>query len=113
MSKKLGAIHLLIEWQMLGKDYDNPEGDAASDLAEGYVYCYSLNGFGPYFPGVEPDIERKVCSSAIEVNIYGTSDSIANEAHANAIGKAKRYAYRYNKYVVRYLEGEGNEKNNN
>ncbi|MDH5217390.1 MAG: hypothetical protein OEX19_06835 [Gammaproteobacteria bacterium] len=92
--------HLAIEIQMIGWDIENPENDALADMNAHNKKCISVNGFGPYFPGVETKRDKKICSKAKEVNIFGTSDGIVDLKHAYAISKAKKYAFKYNKYIV-------------
>ncbi|MGB0495405.1 MAG: hypothetical protein ACPGJI_03535, partial [Kangiellaceae bacterium] len=56
--------HFSIELQLLGKNTKNPEYDAAEDIANGEIICYSLNGFVPYFPGLESEHDKRICSLA-------------------------------------------------
>ena len=92
--------NIAIELQLLGKNLDSPEEDAIMDMGNGLLVCYSLNGFGPYFPGVTLEQEKSVCSKATEINIWGTSDAIDSIEHGKAIHSAATYAMRYNQYVV-------------
>jgi hypothetical protein len=91
----------LIEIQLLGKNVSNPSSDAEEDLKGNILRCYSINGFGPYFPGVE---RKSICKSAIEVNFVGTSDAILSTAHGNAISKAINYASKYNEFVASHAQ---------
>jgi len=90
----------LIDVQLMTKDLSSPESDAESDLSNGIVQCYSINGFGPYFPGLDTPEQRLICGEAKEINIAGTSDSILSIEHGSAISRAKHYAAKYNKYVT-------------
>ena len=89
-----------IDLQLVGKNIDSPEADARLDVENSLIRCYSINGFGPYFPAVQTDEQRKVCNNASEVNFMGTSDAIQSKAHGEAISKAASYAKRYNQYVI-------------
>lgn len=92
--------HLSIELQLIGKNESSPEEDAAKDISKGKLYCFSINGFGPYFPGVETKNQAAICKKATEINFWGTSDAIEDEDHSEAIIKADNYSRRYNLYVV-------------
>jgi hypothetical protein len=96
--------HISIELQLLGKNTDNPEYDAAEDIASGQINCYSLNGFVPYFPGLETERDKNICSLANEINFSATSDFVESERHLIAIRKAANYAAKYNLYVARHEE---------
>lgn len=84
----------------MNKNLSNPGSDAESDLSKGIVQCYSINGFGPYFPGLDTLEQKLICREAKEINIAGTSDSILSIEHGSAISRAKHYAEKYNKYVT-------------
>ena len=86
--------------QLIGKNQENPELDAKEDIAQGKIICYSINGFGKYFPGVNGKEGHELCHLGIEINFMGTSDAIESERHAKAIGRAESYASKYNKYMV-------------
>ena len=90
-----------IELQLIGKNLKNPEADAKADLENGKVLCYSINGFGPYFPGVSKNEFHNVCSKAKKINFTGTSDAVESLEHGKAISKAGEYAERYNRFVVK------------
>lgn len=96
---------LLIDLQLIGKSLEAPEVDAQADLDNGEIQCYSLNGFGPYFPGISADQVRRICRRGREVNFIGTSDGIQSREHGVAIYKAEQYAQRYNQYMVGHALG--------
>jgi hypothetical protein len=91
----------LIEIQLLGKNVSNPASDAEEDLKDNILRCYSINGFGPYFPGLG---SKSVCKTAIEINFVGTSDAILSKAHGNAISKAINYASKYNEFMAAHAQ---------
>ncbi len=90
----------LINMQLLGKNLDNPESDAAFDLSNGTIKCFQVRGFIPYIPSAPDSASRTICNKGKIVTIFGTSDALHNKAHGEAQTKAIRYAKIYNRYVV-------------
>lgn len=76
----------------------HPEKDAADALAHGHMHCFSVNGYGRYFPGVEAAADRTLCMH-IERNISGTSD-VRTPEHDEVQRAAIPYATAYNKYII-------------
>jgi hypothetical protein len=82
-----------------------PEKDAATALAGGRPWCYSVNGYARWFPGVESEKARAFCQ-VHERNFRETSDVLWGAWHMELQSRATAYARAYNGYVIRAADAK-------
>jgi len=80
-------------------DIAHPEADAIRDIAANTPRCFSVNGYGRYFPGIAGNEGEAYCTG-IERNLQGTSDGIESNEHLQLVNEATAYAAAYNRYVL-------------
>lgn len=86
--------------ELAGLNLNAPEVDAERDIAQYRAVCFSINGYATYFPSM-PEQDREYCE-AREKNFRGTWDMILTKEHEELISQARKYAERYNAYVLRH-----------
>ena len=80
-------------------DTIHPEADAARDLAAQKPRCFSVNGYGTFFPSVDSEEDQRYCNRH-EQNFRGTSDDVSSAEHHKLVNEAIAYAEVYNRYVL-------------
>jgi len=88
---------LRLELQTL--DTMHPEADAARDIAAKKPRCFSINGYGSFFPGVDGKEAERFCYRH-EQNFRGTSDDVSSSEHLKLVNEAVAYAEAYNRHVL-------------
>ena len=86
--------------ELVGLNVTTPESDAERDIAKDRAVCFSINSYAKYFPGV-PEQDREYCE-AREKNFRGTWDVVLTKEHEELIIQARKYAEKYNTYVLRH-----------
>ena len=71
--------------------------EAESDYRAHDYKIYSAMGVGHYYPGLNPDIGRRIAKEHGEKMLSGTSDALESSSHANYVGAATGFASAYNK----------------
>jgi len=92
--------YYVLEFQLMGKNLENPEQDAKLDLEQGNIYCFSTAGYARHFPGIATKADYKICKHGAEKQFFGNSDVLMNDRHSKAFYDVHYYALRYNSYVV-------------
>ncbi len=87
------------EYDRLAADYRqrSPMTEAEADYRANDYRIYSAMGVGHYYPGLKPDVGRRIAADHGERVLSGTSDAPGSRSQANYIGAATRFASDYNK----------------
>jgi hypothetical protein len=83
----------------LAYESKNPvaDSDAAFDRADYRIYA--AMGYARYYPGLDPDLGRKV-EARFGSRTVPSTDALESEAHANAVHAAVAYARAFNLHLL-------------
>lgn len=71
--------------------------EAESDFRAHDYKIYLAMGVGVYYPGLDPDVGRRIAKEHGVKMLSGTSDALESRSHANYVGAATSFATEYNK----------------
>ena len=75
----------------------SPKSEAESNYRAHDNKIYSAMGVGRYYPGLSPNVGRRIAREHGEMMLSGTSDVMESRSHANYVGAATEFASAYNK----------------
>jgi hypothetical protein len=94
------------EYDRLAKDYRqrSPVAEAISDFEAHDHKIFSAMGFARYYPGLDPEVGRRIAAEHGEKMLPGTTDALEFPSQAKYIKAATHFAAEYNKRKVLLIE---------
>ena len=77
----------------------NPVADSNAAFRRADYRIYAAMGNGRYYPGLDPDLGRKL-EARFSSRTVPSTDALESEAHANAVHTAVAYAKAYNLHLL-------------
>lgn len=94
------------DYDRLAKDYlqRSPLTEATSDFNAHDYKIFSAMGVGHYYPGLDPDVGRRISAAHGEKMLPGTTDAPESRSQDNYIGASTSFAAKYNKKKVSLIK---------